>query len=204
MRHLIPLALAIALAACLTTPETRAGESSIAGDREADHQQLRSLLVEMTTALNSADIAKLEGCLASKFDITFADQSHLTDVTALKAYDARIRQEKRVNAMVFAPVADAPTRFLGADAGVCTGTSTDTFTGDDGSTFILTSRWTATVVREQGAWKLSAVHAGVNLLDNPVLAAVTSMIPKIAIASAAVAILSLVIGYLVGRRRRAA
>jgi hypothetical protein len=33
----------------------------------------------------------------------------------------------------------------------------------------LRERWTGVVAREDGAWKIAAVHIGVNFLDNPVI-----------------------------------
>jgi len=37
-----------------------------------------------------------------------------------------------------------------------------------GNTLALTSRWTATLVRKAGAWKLASYHVSANVFSNPV------------------------------------
>ncbi|MEO6094284.1 MAG: hypothetical protein ABIW76_00935, partial [Fibrobacteria bacterium] len=40
----------------------------------------------------------------------------------------------------------------------------------NGRKFTLLSRWTAAVIKTDGKWKISAIHNGVNFVDNPLLA----------------------------------
>jgi hypothetical protein len=179
-----------------------AGAVASAAERDADHVALRALLAEVTTALDAGDLERLRGSLATTFAITFADAERFTDLAALKAYDQRLRSERKLVKTTFAPVADALTTFLGADAGVCTGTSKDSFAFADGTSTTIDSRWTATVVREQGAWKVAALHSCVNLLDNPLLRGVRDAATRFAaFAALAAAGLGLVLGIALGRRR---
>jgi hypothetical protein len=176
-------------------------ETADAG-READHHALRALLGAVTESLNTDDLGKLQSHLATSFVITFADQKRFTEAAAIQAYRDNLRRERHLERATFAPVADALTTFLDADCGVCTGTSSDSFSFAGGTTVTLISRWTATVVRQNGEWKIAALHAGVDLLDNPLLAGARDFATKLAIGAALIAgILGLIIGVILGRRR---
>src|SRR3954465_2062953 len=131
-----PLLIALLITASAAAP---------AAEREADPVALRALLAEVTTALDAGDLDRLRGSLATSFAITFADAERFTDLPALKVYDQRLRTERKLVKTTFTPTADALTTFLGADSGVCTGTSKDTFAFADGTSTTLDSRWTATV-----------------------------------------------------------
>ena len=45
----------------------------------------------------------------------------------------------------------------------------------------MTVRWTATVIKEGDAWKVAAVHVGVDPLDNPILSGAVSLWKKVSI-----------------------
>jgi hypothetical protein len=175
--------------------------ADLATDRASDHTALRALLVDVTAAMNSGDTDQLRTCLAMPFVITFVDQRRFTDVAAIEQYLDSLKRERHLEKWEMKPSADALTTFLSDEVGVCTGTSNDTFTFAEGS-ISLSSRWTATLVKEQGAWKVAALQAGVNILDNPILASAASMGKKIAIGAAIVALaLGLFLGLVLGRRR---
>ena len=72
----------------------------------------------------------------------------------------------------------------------------------DGRSFDMAGRWTATMIKEDGQWKLLAIHSGTNFLDNPVLNAVEKSTVYTGGGGLAV---GLAVGFLVGffvRRRR--
>src|SRR5262249_55103575 len=123
-------------------------------------------------------IEALEPVLAPHFSIVLVDGQLITDVSALKAYYARLLDPKTgpVRSIRLDPSADALTEFLAPDVGVCHGTSSDTFVLRTGTTRVLQSRWTATLVKTGGAWKIAALHAGTNVLDNPILDGYRSII----------------------------
>jgi len=147
------------------------GRAETPDPRERDHAQLRALLGSATEAVNRGDEQALGRLLAPGFVITFADQTRVTGPAALKEYLHRLLRagDAPLKAILLQPVADAPTQFIGADTGVAFGSSTDTFTLADGSEMTLDSLWTATVVRDAGEWKIRAFHAGVDMLDNPIM-----------------------------------
>jgi hypothetical protein len=73
--------------------------------------------------------------------------------------------------------------------------------GGSGMKFTVPARWTATLSRSNGPWKLAAIHFSVDLSDNPFLTAMTRFWKWVA---AGTGLAGLVIGYLVGRRGRRA
>ncbi|OGV67561.1 MAG: hypothetical protein A3K19_13440 [Lentisphaerae bacterium RIFOXYB12_FULL_65_16] len=137
--------------------------------READHEALRALRGKVTAAIEKQDMKALVECMASKFVVITVDQSRLTSETELTSYfDNMFRaKDSKVSGMTVAITADALTQFTDANTGYCTGTSKDTYTLKRGGTATFDSRWTAVLVKEKGAWKVAAVHCGVNFLDNP-------------------------------------
>ena len=72
-----------------------------------------------------------------------------------------------------------------------------------GSKIGLDSRWTATLVRKAGQWKLASYHVSANIFSNPVLALGTKAAGRVAgIGGFAIgAVLALLVGWLVWRRK---
>jgi ketosteroid isomerase-like protein len=139
--------------------------------READHAALRALRAAVVTAINSRDVDALMGCLAPEFVFTAADQTALTDRAAVDAFLSRWFKDEKgpLKSLTSQPTADILTRFTDANSGYCYGSVKDTYTLKDGRTVTVHGRWTAVVVKQGGAWKVAAAHAGVNFVDNPVM-----------------------------------
>lgn len=142
-----------------------------APDREADHQALRELLKKAVDAINAQNVPGLQGCFAKEFVFTSPDQMVITSGEELQAYYERFftNAEAPITKMQTEVQADILTRFTAANAGYCYGTSLDIYTLKNGRQVKINSRWTAVVVKENDAWKVAAVHVGVNFLDNPVM-----------------------------------
>lgn len=189
------LALAASLAAAV--PLTAQGS-----DREADHQQLRALLATLRDAVNQKQIDKVEPLLAPGFSMVFADGRVVTDSASLKRYfqDLTAPDTGLVVSLTVNPEADELTRFLAPDVGVCRGHSSDTFVLRGGLTRVLDSRWTATVVKQDGAWKLAAFQIGANVLDNVILQEHRRFARGVGIGGGALALVTAGLGFLLGRR----
>jgi len=66
------------------------------------------------------------------------------------------------------------------------GTCVDHFRLTSGKTFDLTSKWTATVVKNAGQWKVASYHTSSNIFDNPILNAASQwLMAALAITTAA-------------------
>ena len=185
---------------------TLLGGLEAAESREKDHAELRELHQNVTKALNSADFSALQAQMGSEFDITFADQKYHGTIQSLKDYYAKLTSPDGpgIVSVHFEPQADTLTRFLGNDVGVTHGTSVDTFTKKNGDKIVLHSRWTATVVKENGKWKVAALHAGVDFLDNAILQSVQDRLKTMIYAGAGIGILlGAWLGFTLGRRKAA-
>lgn len=74
-----------------------------------------------------------------------------------------------------------------------------------GKTLALDSRWTATLVRKAGGWKLASYHVSANLFSNSVMDLSTKAAGRVAGIGGFVvgAVLALLLGWLMWRRRKA-
>lgn len=163
----------IALLMLMLLPVGRAvADNGSANERKADHAALRALMAKVTMAVNQQDIGGIESCFTKRFVFTTVDQSVLTDTLTVKNYFDRMLKQKEspVTDYKVTPKADVRTVFVDANAGYCHGTSDDVYTlRRNGRKVHMPCRWTATVVKEDGEWKMAALHAGVNVLDNTVI-----------------------------------
>ena len=55
---------------------------------------------------------------------------------------------------------------------VARGSTKERYELADGRGFDMQGRWTATAIKEDGQWKVLAIHTGTNFLDNPVINAI--------------------------------
>ena len=155
-----------------STPSTTNPDStSTTALGEADHDALRKLMTEATGALNRLDAAALAKYLADGFVLTFADQTVITDMAELDGYIAGYftADNAPLKSVSFVPEATEQVRFIDSRTGVVYGTSADTYTLADDTSLVFDTHWTATVVKEDGRWLVQTFHAGVNMLDNPIL-----------------------------------
>lgn len=176
-----------------------------AQEREQDHEELRAILRSVTDAMNSKNFAALTPLFHEKFSITTVDQKLFTNIADFKAYYEGLYQGENapLKSITFKPEADALTEFIGENIGISHGTSTDTFVFSDGDTRVMTSRWTATLFKENGKWKILNVHVGTNLLDNPVISTLESYVYKV---GAGTLVAGFIIGFAIAwfmRRKRA-
>lgn len=142
-------------------------------DRERDHQQLRQLMAQASEAINKRDMARLRGLLAGEFVITMVDQQRMTTAAQLDDFVEKyfMGESAPLKRITVRPEADAPSRFIGGDLAIAYGHSDDIYVLRTGAEVRIPAKWTAALVRQPDGWKIAAFHAGVNLLNNPVLAA---------------------------------
>jgi ketosteroid isomerase-like protein len=191
--------LTVLVAAALAAAVPLAAQGT---DREADHQQLRAMLATLRDAVNQKQVEKVEPLLAPGFSMIFADGQVITDAATLKRYfqDLTAADTGVITSLTVNPTADELTRFLAPDVGVCHGHSSDTFVLRGGLTRVLDSRWTATVVKQDGTWKLAAFQIGANVLDNVILQEHRRFARGVGIGGGALALVTAGLGFLLGRR----
>ena len=95
---------------------------------------------------------------------------------------------------------DELTILYGGNTGISFGSAVEHFKLANGKTLDLPARWSATLVKEGDQWLIASLHASDNLFDNPLL----DMAKRTAYWAGGIALLAgLLIGWFVGRRRRA-
>jgi len=165
MKRLFSILLPILLSASLMAAEP--------ADREKDHQQLRQLLDAASAAINKQDAVQLRLLLATEFVITMVNQERMIEEAQLNDFFEKyfVGENAPLKSITVTPEADAPSRFVDDNVAVAYGHSDDIYVLKNGTEVEIPALWTATLVRQPDGWKIRAFHAGVNLLDNPVLAA---------------------------------
>jgi ketosteroid isomerase-like protein len=174
-------------------------------NHQADHVALRALRERVVTALGNQDMKTLTSCFATNFAFTTVTQDVLTNETQVQEFfDHMFRGDGAlITSLKTEPKADILTRFLSDNVGVCYGTSKDTYTMKSGEVVEMNVRWSATVVKEDGEWKVSIAHVGTDFLNNPVLDRVTSFWKKAVCATGSAGIVvGGIIGWILGRRGR--
>ena len=96
---------------------------------------------------------------------------------------------------------DELTILYGGDTGISFGSSQEHIGLAAGTSLDYPARWSATLVKEDGKWLVASLHASTNLFENPLLAA-TKRVMYVAVAAAL--LVGVIVGWLVGRRRKAA
>ncbi len=185
-------------------PTAQPATSPTAQDREKDHEELRALLRTAKEAVNAKNYDALKPLLHEKVSITTIDQKLLTGFDEFKKeFTALFTGDNApLKSITFNPEADALTEFVGDNIGLSHGTSTDTYVFSDGDTRTMKSRWTATLIKDNGKWKILNLHIGANILDNPVTEAAKGYVSKVGIGAG---LGGLVLGFLVAwflRRRK--
>lgn len=174
-------------------------------NREADHVALRSLKDKVVSAIEGQDTKALADCFTKDFALTTVTQNVLTNPAQIQEFFDRMFRgnDARIISLKTEPKAEIPTRFLSDDVGICYGTSRDTYKMKSGEVVEMDVRWTATVAKENGDWKVSTAHFGTDFMRNPVLDKVMSYWKKLVFVGCTAGILSgVMMGWLLGRRGR--
>ena len=146
--------------------------TATAEERHEDHEQLRALLKTITVALNTRQLESLAPYIYKTFVFTTPDQKVFTDLGSIQAHINSFFGPTGLKELTFEPNADVLTSFIGQDGGLCYGTSKDTYKFNNGEVRVFNRRWTASLVKDKGQWKLVSLHSGMDILDNAYLDAV--------------------------------
>lgn len=170
------------------------------------HDELRAVRATMETALNEKDLDALTAHVTPDVVFTTMNGDVVHGPDGIRDYYRKMMEgEDRVVDSISAHfVPDDLSILLDPDAAVAFGSTEDRYELAGGRTFEVAARWTATLVRRDGAWKIAAFHYSTNMFDNPVLDAQRSALVKAAIGAALVAfVLALLVGRALGRRSAA-
>jgi ketosteroid isomerase-like protein len=156
-------------------------------NRDADHAALRQLRDKAAAAINNLDGKAVTACFAREFAFTTVTQSVLTNEAQVQDYFDRMFKAKDalLVGMKSEPSADILTRFIDENTGICYGSTKDTYTLKSGEEVTMTNRWSATMVKENGEWKVAMAQVGTDFMHNPVLDRAAAFAKKLAIGTGA-------------------
>jgi ketosteroid isomerase-like protein len=170
------------------------------------HAELRAVKDRLVQAINTKNSAALMADLTPDAAFTAINNDTVVGIDKVKAYyDKMLTGSSRfLNDFSMTAEADDLSRlYANNTVAVATGRADamlDLRAGS-GMKYTLPLRWTATLSRSNGPWKLAAVHFSADLSDNPYLTALSTFWKWVA---AGTGLAGLAIGYFVGRRRRRA
>ena len=140
----------------------------------ADHTALRQLLRDAVQSVNQRDYALAEKIIHKPFMATLVTQDHFTGIPKLKAYFEALytRPMLQMKKIVMSAEADDLSQIYQGTFALTKGATKERYELADGRAFDLGGRWTGVSIKDNGTWKLLAVHMGTNFLDNPVINAI--------------------------------
>jgi ketosteroid isomerase-like protein len=156
------LSLALVLSILLAPPSFASTQ-----ENQADHDALRKLKADAVTAVNTRDYAAMQKFMHQPFMATLVTQDSFTDSGKLKDYFESLytRDSLRMKEVSIAAEADELSQIYQGTFAVNKGSTKEHYVLADGRSFDLDGRWTAVSIKDNGEWKLLAVHTG----DNPIL-----------------------------------
>ena len=199
------MALSILVSLAVAAAQPLAAASVVA--TKEDREQLVKLKDVFVEGMSSGNFSKVAPYLHQPFSGTAISQHVMSTPADVQAYlDEILRKPGAlVKSIAISPGVDYPTQIYQGTFGVVRGGNKETYTLTDGRVLDFATRWSATVIKDGGQWKLLSIHAGVNFLDNPILAQAGEAVKTYGAAGAGGGlILGGIIGFLFGRRRKPA
>jgi ketosteroid isomerase-like protein len=186
-----------------------AGATLPAFGQEADqaiHDELRGVLTQIESAINSGDYDKMLPVLSERIRATPINQEFLASRSDVSAYFKKwFGPTGYLKKLDIQLAADAKTE-LSADKtwGTVWGRGVEKYILRDGRPYDLQTRWTATVAKEDdGHWRVRSMHIGTNFLDNPILSEAEAAIGKAAVGAGFGGLLiGGLLGWFVARKKK--
>jgi uncharacterized protein (TIGR02246 family) len=134
------------------------------------HEELRALRRQLVEAINKNDIDALLTHLDKDVVVTWMDGTVSRGPAGVRAYIEEMMKgpNRKINSYKSEPEVDDLTHLY-SDTGVASGKSRDEVVQADGQTFVINTRFTATLVKKDGKWKVASFHGSASMFDNPVL-----------------------------------
>jgi ketosteroid isomerase-like protein len=197
MKKLIAALLFLCLAALPVSSQSPPAKD------EAVHNELRALRDGLLDAMNKGDIERELAYMHPNVVVTWHNAEVSRGRDGVRAYLTRMLSgpNKIVSSYSATVDVDELTILYGGGTGISFGSAVEHFKLHDGKMLDLRARWSATLVKEGDKWLIASLHASDNLFDNPLLA----MAKRTAYwASGICLVVGLIVGLLIGRRRKGA
>ena len=170
----------------------------------ADHAALRKLKDDVLSAINSRNLASMDALLHKPFLSTVVTQESFNDAEKLRGWFDGLftRPLLRLTGLRMQAEADEAAQIYTGTFAVARGSTKERYELSDGRGFDFDGRWTAAAIKQDGQWKVLAIHASTNFLDNPVINAIErSVLTFAAIGAGGGAIVGFLLGFFIRRGR---
>lgn len=169
---LLTLLCAASVATAQDTPPVPATAAGAPTDEQL-HDELRALRADMERALNERDLDGLMKHLDEQVVFTTMNSDVARGPAAIKAYFQKMLEGPGAVVQTVKSHFEADDLSILHDraTAVAFGHSDDHYTLTDGTAFDVKARWSTTLLRKAGAWKIASFHYSTNVFDNPILGA---------------------------------
>lgn len=136
----------------------------------ADRKQLLKLMSEVLSAINEQNVDRMLTQFDDNATVTWLNAEVSRGKADIKAYYQRMVGGEQAILKKYLTQAKlgAPAKFYG-DIAVADGTTADEFFPWKRAVFKFDSRWSGTMAKSDGQWKLVSLHLSTNVFDNPLL-----------------------------------
>lgn len=138
----------------------------------ADRQQLLKIFHEVESSINSQSLERMAQQMDPNGIVVWANGEVSRGPAEVRAYyDRMVKGKDRIlTKYLTAGHLHGPARFLGnGDIAVADGTMDDQYFPVIRGPFRLTSKWTTTVAKTNGEWKIISLHLSSNVFNNVLL-----------------------------------
>jgi uncharacterized protein (TIGR02246 family) len=198
--------LGLASAAIAQEPAAAPAPAEAAPSPEALHDELRKLRDEVLAAVARNDFDAILPHFHPQAVFTPMNHQVCRGPQEIRAYfDKMMKGPGAVVKSIRIDVEVDRLTDLYGDTGVAFGTASNHYTLMRGVEFSVQTRWTCSLVRENGRWLITAFHSSADVFDNPILEQEkqAAQLKWGGIALVAGALIGALLGIAIGRRRRA-
>lgn len=170
---------------------------------QADRQALLKILDAVQKAINDQDIEGILAQMRPDCTVTWWNAEISRGHDEIRAYYRRMVKDdgRYISKYTTQAKLGAHARFLGegGDVAVADGSMEDEFFPIIRGPFKLNSRWSATVAKSGGQWKIANLHLSSNVFTNTLIAELTR---AIWITGSLCVVIGGLAGWFIGRRRK--
>ena len=174
----------------------------LAADEQADHAALRELRTLYERAVNENNLDLLAPHLASPFHGVMITSRSVESLQDMKQYWAAMREMMGPGGTYRVTVQPERSTIIG-DFAIARGKTSDVVTTDEGRVYRFGTNWTATLHRQNGAWKLMQVQGSMDPVNNEFVRTFVrdALVKYGSMLAIAALLIGTAIGFLLGRRR---
>jgi ketosteroid isomerase-like protein len=195
---------ALAQADVAPKPAAAATPAGMTADEAAAHQGLRGLRDRLVAGVNAKNPDAILADLDDDILFTAMNNEVVHGKDEARDYYAKmlVGSQRIVEDMsLTVDVDDLSILMADGEVALAAGSSVANFDMMVGDSFQVPLRWTATLRQTDAGWKLSAIHFSANMFDNPLMGGFRTFAYALA---GGLGLLGLLIGWLIGRRRKRA